>query len=49
MVTNIQFESIVLSIKNYFFHQRMVDFLNKLELSDKKYQTNENIRDENYK
>ena len=27
----------------------MVDFVNKLDLSDKKYQTNENVRDEHYK
>ena len=27
----------------------MVDFMNKLELSDQKYQTNGNIIDENYK
>ena len=26
----------------------MVDFVNKLELNDKKYQTNGNVRDENY-
>ena len=27
----------------------MIDFANKLELSDKKYQNNVNVRDENYK
>ena len=27
----------------------MVDFVNKLDTSDQKYQTNENERDENYK
>ena len=27
----------------------MVGFVNKLELSDQKYQTNGNLRDENYK
>ena len=26
----------------------MVDFVNKLELIDQKYQTNGNVRDENY-
>ena len=26
----------------------MVDFVNKLELSDKKYQNKGNVRDENY-
>ena len=36
IVTNIQFEAIVPSIKKHFFHQRMVDFLNKLELSDQR-------------
>ena len=49
IVTNIEFEAILPSIKNYYFHQCMVDFVNKLELSDQKYQTNINIRDENYK
>ena len=36
------------SIKNYFSHKCMVDFVNKLELSDQKYQTNGNIRHKNY-
>ena len=49
IVTNIEFEAIVTSIKKYFFHQRMVDFVNKLELSDRKYQTIINLRDTNYK
>ena len=48
-VTDVEFEAILLSIKKYFFHQRMVYFVNKLELSDQKHQTNGNIRDENYK
>ena len=30
VVTNIEFEAIVSSIKKYFFHQCMVDFVNKL-------------------
>ena len=47
--TNIQFESILPSIKKYFFHQHMVDFMNKPELSDQKDQTNDDLRDENYK
>ena len=34
--TNIKLEAIVTSIKNYFFHHDIVDFVNKLELSDKK-------------
>ena len=37
------------SIKNYLFHQRMVDFVNKLNLSDQKYHTNGNLRDKNHK
>ena len=36
IVTNIEFEAIVPSINKYFFNQRMVDFVNKWELSDKK-------------
>ena len=34
IVTNIKFKSIIPSIKNKCFHQRMVYFLDKLELSD---------------
>ena len=34
IVTKIEFEFILASIKNCFFHQRMVDFMNKVELSD---------------
>ena len=49
IVTNIEFEAMVPSIKRYFFHKHMVDFLNKTELSDQKYQTNGNVRGENYK
>ena len=48
IVTNIEFYAIVPSIRKYFFNQRMVGFLNKIELSDKKYQTNGNERDERY-
>ena len=48
IVTNISFEAIVPSNKKYFFHQRMFCFVNKLELSGKKYQTNGNERDKNY-
>ena len=48
IVTNIEFESIVPSIKKYFLYQRIVVFLNNLELSDQKYETNENVRNENY-
>ena len=49
IVINIEFEAIVPSIKKYFFHQRMVDSVNKREFSDKKYQTNGNVKDEKYK
>ena len=38
-VSNIEFEDIVTSIKNDFFLQSMACFVNKLELSDKKYHT----------
>ena len=34
--TNTIFEAVIRSIKNYFFNQRMVYCVNKLELSDKK-------------
>ena len=49
IVTNIEFEAITPSIKNNFFHQHMMDFMNKLELSDQKFQTNWIIRDKHYK
>ena len=35
-------------IRKYFFHQRIVYFVNKLELSGQKYKTNGNVRGENY-
>ena len=41
IVTNVNFEAILPSIKLYVFHQGMVDFANKLDLSEKKYQTME--------
>ena len=31
IVTNIEFEFIILSIKKYFFHQSMIDFVHKTE------------------
>ena len=34
-VTNIIFVSIIPSVKNNFFHRRMVGFVNKPDLSDK--------------
>ena len=36
IVTNISFEAIVSSIKKCFFNHSMVDFVNKLDLSDQK-------------
>ena len=47
IVENIEFEAIIPSIKKNLFYQKMVDFLNKLELSDQKYQTNGTVRDYN--
>ena len=40
IVPTIKLEAMITSIKKYFFHQSMMIFLNKLELSDQKYQTN---------
>ena len=37
------------SIQKYFFDQLMMDFVNKLKLSDQTYQTNGNVRNGNYK
>ena len=47
--TNIEFEYIVTSIKKCLFHQPMIDFVNKLELSDQRYQNNINVIDKIYK
>ena len=44
-----QFEAMVPSIKNNLSHQCMVNFLNKLQLNDQKYQNNGTVRDESYK
>ena len=30
IVSNIEFEAIIISVKNNFFHKRMMDFMNKL-------------------
>ena len=46
---NIKCEAILPSIRKHFFHQRMIGSWNKLELSDKKIQTNGYLRDESYK
>ena len=47
--SNIYFETILSSIKGNSFISAWWLFFNKLELSDHQYQTNGNIRDENYK
>ena len=49
IVTNIEFEATVPSIKKYFFCQRIIDFVNKLEFSDQTYKTNGNVRGGHYK
>ena len=49
IVTNIEFDAIIPSTTNNFFHQSMVDFVNKLELSDQKYENNSNVGDEKHK
>ena len=49
IVTNIEFETIISSIKKDLFNQRMVGFVNKIDLSDKKYQSNGIVRDDIYK
>ena len=48
IVTNIEFEPVVPSIET-IFHQHMVNFVNKLEFNVHKYESNETIRDDNYK
>ena len=49
IVSNKEFEAMITSIKKYSYHQCMMNFVDKVELSDKKYQTNGYVRDENYK
>ena len=49
IVTNIEFEAMIPSIKNNLFYQRMVDFFNRIEISDQKHQNNGVLRDENDK
>ena len=49
IVSKKSFESIITSIKKNFFHQRMMIFINNLELSDKNHRNNGNGRDEHYK
>ena len=49
ILSNTGFESIIPSIKKNLFLQSLMDFVNKLYLSDQKYHTNGNIEDENYK
>ena len=49
IITNIDFEAIVPSMKNNFFYHIMVDFVNKVEFIDQEYQTDGTVRDESYK
>ena len=49
IVSKVEFEAIIPSIKNYFFHPRIINFVNKLELSDQKYQNIGNVKYEHYK
>ena len=49
IVSNIELWAIIPSIGKNLFHQHMMNFVNKLELSDQKYELNGNLRDENYK
>ena len=49
IVSNIIFESIITSIKNNFFNQRTMNTVNKIDLSDQKYQTNGIIIYKSYK
>ena len=43
IVTNIEFEAIVSSTKNHFFHQCII-LKNKIESNDHKYKTNGTLR-----
>ena len=49
IVSKIEFEAIITSIKMNFFHQHMMNIVNKLELSYQEYKNNGNLRYENYK
>ena len=49
IVSNTEFEVIIPSIKINFFHRRMMNSVNELDLSYQKYHTNGNGGDENYK
>ena len=48
IVTNIQFEATITSIKKGIFPQHMMNYVNKIQLSDQQYQTNWNVRVVNY-
>ena len=43
IVSSTEFEAIIHSTQEKLFHQRMINFVNKLELSDKKHKTNRNV------
>ena len=49
IVSNIKLESIITSIKKNFFNQRTMNTVNKIDLSDQKYQTNGIIIYKSYK
>ena len=49
IVSNTECEAIIPSIWKGLFHQRMMNFVNNIDLSYQKHQADINIRDENYK
>ena len=49
MGANIYVEAVVPERKNNFFHQRMIEFVNILELKYLNYQTNVNLRYKDYR
>ena len=49
MGANIYFEAVVHITKNNFFHQRIIEVVNWLDLNDQNYQINGTLLDENYR
>ena len=45
MVSNIDFGAIFPEIKNNFLHKIIIEFVNRLELNDQKYQKNGTVKD----
>ena len=43
------FEAVVPTRKKYFFHQCMIDFINRLEFQNQKYLKNGPVRNRKYK